>query len=39
VGGPAVPDLLLEMAADQTALCASSAYGEMTLLYSSLIAD
>jgi hypothetical protein len=35
----AVPDLSSEMAADQTPLCASSAYVEITLLRSSLKAD
>jgi hypothetical protein len=35
----AVPDLPSEMAADQTPLCASSAYIEITLLCSSLKAD
>jgi hypothetical protein len=35
----AVPDLSSEMAADQTPLCASSAYVEITSLRSSLKAD
>ena len=35
----AVPDSSLEMAADQTPLRASSAYIEITLLFSSLKAD
>ncbi len=35
----AVPDLPSEMAADQTPLCASSAYVEITWLCSSLKAD
>ena len=36
---PAIPDLPSEVAADPAPLCASPAYVEITLLFSSLKAD